>query len=277
MSTRFVPTHVRSAIDVVETDHERTATERDAFARFADRISDLDITSGDLHPDQPQYSPARTLVVPETARHPTSQLARVHDAYRDTVMDVPHYQEEYDDSLPESLAAEFGPEIAAAVTTSDQLTPPLRDRLIDATHESRESRHALLQGLDDEHTALEAADENLTRLGADLDDVLSAHSFQTWATEDLVTARDCLHARQQECDQLAADRQDTLREQRIPSTHHIDLEFTQYLYETLAVTYPVLTDIASLVETLRTAQRNVERELRSRNTDFACSSSDLPG
>ncbi|WP_449404498.1 DUF7260 family protein [Halococcus agarilyticus] len=52
----------------------------------------------------------------------------------------------------------------------------------------------------------------------------------------------------------------------MPGTHHIDHEFTQYLYETLPVTYPVLTDIASLVETLRTAQQGVERTLNARNS-----------
>lgn len=132
----------------------------------------------------------------------------------------------------------------------------------------------MLQGLKHEHTALEAADENLTRLGDDLDVVLSAQSYHTWTREDLVTARDCLHAREQQCDQLATDRQATLREQRIPSTHHIDHEFTQYLYESLAVTYPVLTDIANLVETLRTAKRRVEGELSSRDTDLTRSPAD---
>ncbi|EMA54285.1 DUF7260 family protein, partial [Halococcus salifodinae] len=140
MATRFAPTHVRSAIAVVETDHERTITERDAFARFADCVSEFEVSSVDLHPDHAQQAPAQTLVAPETAARAKSPLARVRDAYRDTVMGVPHYDEEYDDSLPESLTGEFSPEVAAAVLTSEQLTPHLRDRLIDATHRARESR-----------------------------------------------------------------------------------------------------------------------------------------
>jgi len=267
MVTRFVPTHVRSAVAVVETDHERTTTERDAFASFLHRISDLDVSSADLQPNRAQQVSAQTLITPEPAKHAESQLARVRDAYRDTVMNVAHYVEDYGDSLPESLAEEFSPEIATAVLTSDQLTPYLRSRVIDATHHAREGRHALLQGLKNERTALRTADENLTRLGADLADVLSAQSFYAWSDEDLATVRDCLHARQQECDQLAADRQATLQEQRIPSTHHIDHEFTQYLYETLSVSYPVLTDVASLAETLQNTQQRVERALNERNSE----------
>jgi hypothetical protein len=267
MATRFVPTHVRSAITVVETDHERTTTERDAFASFLHRISDLDISSIDLQPNHAHQASTQTLATPETPEHAESQLERVRNAYRDTVMSVPHYDEDYGDSLPESLAEEFGPEIATAILTSDQLTPHLRNLLIDATHHARESRHALLQGLENEHSALEAADENLTRLSADLDDVLSTQSFHAWSGKDLTNARDCLHDREAECDQLAADRQATLREQRIPGTHHIDHEFTEYLYESLPVTYPVLTDITSLVGTLRTAQHSVERALNARNSE----------
>ena len=211
MVTRFVPTHVRSAIAVVETDHERTTTERDAFASFLHRISDFSVSSADLQPNRAQQPSTQTLVTPETAKHAESQLARVRSAYRGTVMSVPHYDEDYGDSLPESLAEEFSPEVATAVLTGDQLTPHLRSRLIDATHHAREGRHALLQGLEDERNALNTADENLTRLGADLDDVLSAESFHAWSDENLATERDCLHARQQECDQLAADRQATLQ------------------------------------------------------------------
>jgi hypothetical protein len=182
-------------------------------------------------------------------------------------MNVAHYDEDYGDSLPESLTEEFSPEVATAVLTSDQLTPHLRSRLIDTAHHAREGRHALLQDLDSERTALNTADDNLARLGADPDDVLSARSFHAWPDEDLATARDCLHARQQECDQLAADRQATLREQRIPGTHHIDHEFAQYLYETLPITFPVLTDIASLAEMLHNAQKGIERALNARNSE----------
>ena len=266
MATRFVPTHVRSAIAVVETEHERTTTERDAFAKFADYLSDIDVSSVDLRPEHTHQTFAQTLV-PETAGHAESQLARIRDAYRDTVMSVPHYQEDYGDSFPESFAEEFGPEVAAAVTTSDQVTPHLQDRLIEATHHARESRHALLQGLNNEHAALEAANENLTQLGADLDDVLSTQSYHTWSDEELAATRDCLHTREQECNRLAADRQTTLHDQRVPSTHHIDLEFTEYLYESLPVAYPVLTDITDLVGTLRTAKHGVERTLTSRDSE----------
>lgn len=274
MTTQFVPTHIRSAIEVVATDRDRTVTERDAFARFADRISGLDVSSVDLNADYSQQPPAQTLVAPASAAT-ESQLARAREIYRETIMSVPHYTKDYDDSLPESLAKEFGPEVATAMTIGDHLTPHLRDRLIEATDEARDSRHAFLQGLNREHSALEAAEEDLTRLGTDLGDILSARSFDSWTNEDLVVARDHLHAHDRECDQLAADRQATLHEQRVPGTHRVDIEFTAYLYGSLSVTYPVLTDIASLAKTLHTARHDVERALDSRNIDDVRTAADL--
>jgi hypothetical protein len=90
-----------------------------------------------------------------------------------------------------------------------------------------------------------------------------------------VTARDHLHAYDRECNQLAADRQATLHEQRVPGTHRVDIEFTVYLYGSLSVSYPVLTDIASLAKTLHTAQHDVEHTLNSRNIDDARTVADL--
>ena len=81
MVTRFVPTHVRSAITVVETDHERTTTERDAFASFLHRISDLDVSSADLQLNRAQPVSAQTLITPEPAKHAAllpSLMKRLH-------------------------------------------------------------------------------------------------------------------------------------------------------------------------------------------------------
>nr|WP_237561114.1 hypothetical protein [Halococcus sediminicola] len=239
-------------------------SERRAFTSFIDRLSDFSVESIDSNTSLDCSTPVQIVLEQTQSSHSESdQLARVRELYRETVMGVEHYSDEYGDSFDESIVEEFGSETAAAILNSDQLTPQLRDRLIEAGNRARESRHALLQGLENEHNALQSADEALTELGADLDDVLSAHSFQTWPDEELATVRKDLHARERECDRLAVDRQSTLHEQRVPSTHHIGLEFTEYLYRSLPVTFPVLADIASLTETLRTARQNVDHALAS--------------
>ncbi len=119
-----------------------------------------------------QQPSTQLLIAPPHASNTAISLEEICDIYRETVMSVDHYTDLYGDTLEESLAQEFGPEVATTMTTSDQLTPQLRDRLVNCSQQARESRQSLLQGLKSEHTALEAADEKLTRLGADLDDVV---------------------------------------------------------------------------------------------------------
>ncbi|WP_435079690.1 DUF7260 family protein [Halococcus sp. AFM35] len=266
MTTRFVPTHVRSAIEVVATDRDRTASERKAFARFSDRLSEFSVTGTASKTNPPRHTPVQTALDQTSISSSESQIIRVCKLYRETIMDVDHYSEEYGDSLGESISEEFGSETAAALANTNHLTPQLRDRLLEASTRAQKSRHALLQGLKHEHSALQNADETLSELGADLDDILSAQSLQTWPDEELTTTQKNLHERERECNRLATDRQTTLHEQRVPSTHHIDLEFIEYLYRSLPVTYPVLTDITSLADTLRTACDDIDDTLSSRES-----------
>jgi hypothetical protein len=264
MTTRFVPTKTRSAIEVVESDREWTTDERDAFATFTDRIADLDVAAVDPTPDEFQQPSAQLLVQSPHASNAAASLEEVRDIYRETVMAVDHYADVYGDTLAESLAQEFGPEVATTVLTSDQLTPQLRERLVECSQQGRESRHSLLQGLKSERSALKTADEKLTRLGSDLDGIVGTRSFENWTDTELADADERLRSHKRECEQLLTDRQATLSEQRVPSTHRIEHEFSEYLYGSLSVTYPVVSDATSLIDTLHTAHQSVDRTLTGR-------------
>jgi hypothetical protein len=261
MATCFVPANTRSAIEIVETDRERTTDEYDAFATFTDRISNLDVATVNASTDEFQQPSAQLLIASSHASTAATSTEEVRDIYRETVMAVDHYTEVYNDTLEESLTQEFGPEVATALITSGYLIPQLRDRLIECSQQARESRHSLLQGLTSEHGAIETADEKLTRLGADLDGIVGRRSFENWTDTELVSTSECLRSRRRECEQLLTDRQATLGEQRVPSTHRIDHEFSEYLYGSLSATYPVITDTVTLVDVFRTAYQNVDDSL----------------
>ena len=267
MTIRFVPTNTRSAIEIVETDRERTIDERGTFATFTDRISNLDVTTVNPPSNEFQHPSTRLLVPSSHASTAATPLEEVCNIYRETVMAADHYADVYDDTLEESLAQEFGSEVATTLITSDQLTPQLRDRLIACSQQARESRHSLLQGLTSEYSALKTADEKLTRLGTNLDGIVGTRSFDSWTDGELVSANERLRSRRQECEQLLTDRQAILSEQRVPSTHRIDHEFSEYLYESLSVTYPIVSDTTSLIDTLLTVRQSVERALTSRELD----------
>lgn len=256
MTVRFVPSHVRSAREIVATERQRTGTERDAFAQFADRIAAFDVAAVDSATELDQ--PVATQPAFQSDSQAATQLVDARDAYRETVMSVPHYAEEYDESLQEHVAAELSPEVATALTTGDQFTAPLQERLVAESREACTSRDIFLNALEDEADALQAADEQLSGLGSECEDLLVARSLEGWSSEELLDARQQLQADERKCEEVAADRQATVHEQRIPSVRHIDLGFTVYLYHSLSVTYPVLADVASLTETLRTAHSQVD-------------------
>jgi hypothetical protein len=258
VSVRFVPSYVRSAHEVVATERRRTSAERDAFAKFADRIADLESSAASpASEDTP--AAARPFLQPDS--HADTQLARSRDAYRETIMSVPHYDEEYDESLREHLTAEFSPDIATALMTGDQFLPSLQEQLVAESRHACTSRDTFLNALADEASALQTADERLTGLGSEIGDLLTARSLETWTSAKLLRGRQQVQACERECEELAADRQATLREQRVPGVRRIDLEFTGYLYQPLSVTYPVLADIASLAETLHTTRLQVDHAL----------------
>lgn len=201
MTVCFVPSHVRSAGEIVATERQRTSAERDAFAQFADRIVDLD-TSATNSPTGFDQQPAVQMVLQSDTQSDT-RLGDARDAYRDTVMSVPHYAEEYDELLEEHITAELSPDVATALTSGDQLLPPLQEQLVTESREAYTSRDIFLNALADEADALQTADEQLTELGSKYGDVLAARSFDGWSSAELTDIHQQLQADERNCEEMA--------------------------------------------------------------------------
>ena len=120
VTVRFVPNHVRSALEAVMTEHERTAAERDAFAQFVDRIADLDTSADTMETTDTQPAAAQTLLQPDSRTD--TQLADVHTVYRETVMSVPHYPKSttnrFENTSPRSSAPKSPPHSRPATSFS---------------------------------------------------------------------------------------------------------------------------------------------------------------
>ena len=263
MTVRFVPRHVRSAIEAVSTERQRTAAERDAFDRFADRVDAVDIST-DCSTPRPDR-PATTQVALRTESQSKSPLTDTRIAFRETVMDVSHYEEEYDESLKEHLSVEFSPEIATALTTGEQFIPALQEQLVTASRDASATRDTFLSALENETSSLRTADKQLTELGNEGidDDLLTSRSLEAWSRPELIDIHQQIQTCTRRCEDLARERQSTLHKQRVPSVRHIDLDFVEYLYQSLSVTYPVLADIVSFEQTLDTTGSRIERALDS--------------
>src|SRR5699024_8975085 len=133
---QFVATQTCSALEALATEREMTNVEQNAFARFCDRLTAMEVSQPHLDIEHnSQFN------IPVTTQSPpNNQLQRIKEAYHETVLDIPHYDEVYNESLRESLTEEFSSEIATAVMTGEYLTPPLHNQLLLKSQQARNDR-----------------------------------------------------------------------------------------------------------------------------------------
>jgi hypothetical protein len=243
--------HVRDARSAVDSERRRTRDEAKALSQFRRRVSRIDAT-------QPQPSVVQSAPgLAQRQKPPDDELQRVKDAYRGTVMGVPHFDEDYGESLPTHLAAEFGEEVAAAVVEGDRFTPQLKGALVSAADDGQSRREDLLVALERESEALADADEALERFeearAAAVDEPLYRRSFG-----ELYEAWDRLVDVECRLERFLSERQSAVQDDRTVSPANRDREaFQNYLYGTLDVRYPVLAAGAELADRVRETKQDV--------------------
>lgn len=128
--------NVSDASEVVRKELARTRAERDAFEEFHRRVESTPATRGSAVLDSRHTTAAATA---RQGREP-GNLPRVRRAYVETVMAVDHHDDEYDETLAESVAEEFGPEIGSLLVFGRSFTPIVKDQFLRAAGESRRVR-----------------------------------------------------------------------------------------------------------------------------------------
>jgi hypothetical protein len=249
-----------AAVAALDEERERLDVERAAFTQFRKRVAAMDVHT-------PTTNTAagikNALMGTSTATASSAQLEQVRTAYRETVMSVPHYDEDYDQSLDDDIAEEFSPELANALTAADSLTPPIQETLLTGCQRATEGRTTLLSALDREADNLQHARETLEALQTTLNE-MNQRPIAVWSTNEIISTYERLADLETQCDELAAERQTELRSQRIPGPNPTDEELNEYLYESLSVTHPVLADLAEFDSLLHTARQHLEQALISR-------------
>lgn len=227
--------HVRDPLStaerVVERERTEATAERDAFETFADRLAAIEAASSTTIPGQTATMAGQMAG--------SGQIERVRTAYRETVMDVPHYDEVYGEPLIENLTAEFGPDIAAGVRVDDRtsFTRPYKTALRTAATRAARERQSLVTTLDRER-------QSITRAHTDITDLLATVETTPLPERSREDFSDRL-------DRIARERQETLRARQ--SLPHLDgHSLCEYLYQREPWTYPVLTAVTRLREAVTT-------------------------
>ena len=249
--------HVWDAETLLDDELRRLAAERDAFSEFGKRVSDIEAAETTA-----AAVPASGGVVTATTTMGDGRLDRVRDAYRETVMDVEHFEEDYGEPLAENLAAEFGDSVAVAVVDGNQFTPQLKAALLQSTREASQQRASFISTLEAEAESLEAATTALEEIDAEREALADA-PMPSRSYEELVGNWHRLGQLSDRCSSLVSERQRRLRELSATLPPGAG-ELQEYLYEELPVSHPVLADAASVSEAVEELRGRVLQSLTRR-------------
>jgi len=235
------------AISIVEEELEIIRTEREAFTRFLDRIQE--IRPDNREPiDRSQDDRLISAPVIETR---SDRLTQVRSAYRETVMEVPHYDREYGDTFTESLAVEIGETVAGQLIDGQYLTSALHNALLEASETARDERDDFVCILRRERYSLQTIEAELTSIESRLEE-LSQQIAATSESEELARIDDSLDQLDQQCADLATRRQDLIHGRSISTFSGIDEQsLVHYLYADLETTTPALCELTRCLDRIR--------------------------
>lgn len=235
-------------LEALRRERRRTADELEALKAFEDRIRSIDAESETM-----TVAGRRSLNATET-----TGLDRVRTAYEATLMSVPHYFEEYDDTYVESVAEEFSPDIAAAMTDGTGFNSRCKRAVLSAASNSQAARESLLGVIDRERESVEASKGDLLPLITECTN-LGSVPFESLGFGALDAYRTRLGTIRKHCRGLSDRRQgaifDQRRIQRIPADVP---DVTVYFYQGIDADYPVMSLVAELLDSIASLERSVE-------------------
>ena len=271
-----VPQQIPRAHDILDKEVTRTSAERDALRQFRAQCAQIEPDSHSPTTGMDTTTPSSasqtlstgltglTNMIRTRTQHTTpttsSALTQVHEAYRETVMALDHYDEEYNEPLAVNLAAEVGDDLASAITANERFPSQIKQSLDHAIQQCIASRTMLLDDLEQEREALDTAETTIT----EIIEWLRAHTTQpmdAWSLTERYQLYETLEAHESHCNAVAAARQQRVRNHRTTAARADDRLFNAYLYESLSVAYPILADLATLGDLLREARGRLEGTL----------------
>ena len=167
-----------SALSILTEKYNRVGAEKQAFASFRRQVADIDQTSAT------QYNSAAntrtvdggTIIQSGSRTQPEqSTLSTVIELYQETVMAVDHYEEEFDETVSESIAKELNDDIAMALSCGNGFSPGLQQTICEAAETACENRSSFLDRLEDEKEALTNACGQLQDIAAKHESLTADH------------------------------------------------------------------------------------------------------
>lgn len=229
--------------------------ERDAFHAFVD-----DVRAVAAPAQQSIGATTAQLVTPDAGE---DGLRAVRDAYRGTIMSVPHYDDAYGESLRVHMTAEFGDDLATAIVDGDRFSTSLKGLVVQRARTAARRREEVAAAIDDERDSVIDARSRLGEIDARFDRTSDVELLHTSFSELVALERD-LRREERRCERLLQDRQREIH-RGWHGVRRSGLPYPQkYLYADFDVTFPVLTTTLERIRWIRDRRRAVRRQLTRR-------------
>ena len=242
--TAFVSKPIERAVSEVATEQEFTTTELKAFETLQKEVAGL--------PTETRKSTGRTVLKTRANRSGTSQsgLDTVQQKYKNTVMDIPRFDEVYDETFVQHISAEFGGDAAAAVLSNEYFTPTIKSVLLDKSAASIAERKQYIERLETERRAILKWNDRL-HSGKAILNQLSYDQIYQYSFERLSEFEQDAHCEIESCEKIIQKRQNEIQTRGIRSggcSNQVVLQ--EYIYEPLEVSYPVLSTTVKQIQNL---------------------------
>lgn len=253
-------TSLSDAMTIVAEEQNRVSAEQKGFKQFVNRVAEIDTQSGE------QRTQMTRPLSPTTTDSKPTPSQQVYEIYRNTVMAIPHYEEDYGEPVAVHLRMELGDEISTALTANQSTTPQLKQALLQTGKRERDKRDMLEQDLKTESKELKKTEKRIDSIQQEVTKrQYFPSSEQTF--DDLQQWVEQLTKYDQRLDRFIQQRQQNLRmisRKRQTGEKHA---FQAYLYDELAVQYPILAALMTTTEKVRHARHEVEDHLQALITD----------
>lgn len=243
--------YLQSARSITTEEQSRTATEREAFLRFARRINRLEVPSQTT----PQAIAEVGFSTSSAGATQRESLDDVRQSYIETVMAIPHYDEDYGESMVENMAIEFGEDIAQVVANGTHLSPQLQQLLVTKAKQAARDRERMMNSLEREAASLQEAEDTFSSIQDKLEDY-SEESLRLTPYHRFTNLWGRLETFDEDCREVLRDRQEHLKEEPLDDWTPGNVpSLVDYLYEPLDVDYPVLAAGTEVVGGIQQARQ----------------------
>lgn len=236
---------IPEAVETVREEKHQIETERAAFERFSTEILNLN-----AHEALGSDTDGLLLRKPDRPVGDTTETVR--SLYRETIMSVEHYEEEYDETLRTNITAELGPDFETAVMTDDTLNQPLLDALARKSTSVAQDREKYTARVESELQSLTDAQKQLQNM------TKSVERIRDWDTssqsfEELEDAENELQVAKRECKTIIESRQT----EYVDAPEEDGLNFRDYLYQQYEWNHPVVGDALDTIKNIQVAERRI--------------------